>query len=125
MYVVAAVWGSKFKVQSTRCGRSTCVLKMEATQAAAAVATSASGGQTEESWMWDTKYHRMSCGGISDAVSVAEFRSNCRGHLEMVDGDCITKKVASLPEGPVRDFGLTEMLNVSSGELATVKAECK
>ena len=89
-----------------------------------AYAGSASG-QTGEVWMRDDKYHGMSCHGVGDEVSVAEFRSNCRKHLEAVDSDGITKTVASLPEGPVRDFGLTEMLGVSLAELAKVKEECK
>lgn len=74
---------------------------------------------------WDTKYHDMRCAGVGDAVSVADFKAKCLKHLEEVERDTITLKVSSAPPGPVRDFGLTEMLNISSAELKTVKEDCE
>ena len=74
----------------------------------------------------DTKYHAMRCANVSDAVSIAEFKAKCSRHLEVARSeDGVARKVAEIPPGPVRDFGLTEMLGISIAELVTVREQCK
>ena len=75
---------------------------------------------------WDRKDQAMPCAtGISEPVSIADFKEKCLRHLESVESDAITQKVSSIPPGPVRDFGFTEMLGVSLDELKAVREECK
>ena len=76
----------------------------------------------------DTSDHDARCTStsISDPVSIAAFRSECSRYLEMAKSeDGVARRVAQIPPGPVRDFGLTEMLGISIAELKTVREECR
>lgn len=76
----------------------------------------------------DTMHHdaKSASISISDPVSIDEFKSKCARYLEMAKSeDGIARRVAEIPPGPVRDFGLTEMLGISIAELKTVREECR
>ena len=74
----------------------------------------------------ETKQQDARSGSISEPVSIAEFKSKCAVYLEMAKSeDGVARKVAEIPPGPVRDFGLTEMLGISIAELKTVRKECR
>ena len=79
----------------------------------------------QEFCTWDTRHLVTDCAGVSDAVSVAEFKAQCARHLEIVESDSLTRTVSNMPAGPMRDFGLTEMMGISSAELEAVKQECE
>ena len=65
----------------------------------------------------ETKQQDARSGSISEPVSIAEFKSKSE--------DGVARKVAEIPPGPVRDFGLTEMLGISIAELKTVRKDCR
>lgn len=94
------------------------------------IASASAAEQSEfslDSCICDGKHHTMTCAGVSDPVSVAKFKADCARHLESVEAedDDITRRVSSMPAGPMRDFGLMEMLNVSTADFEKVKEECK
>ena len=81
---------------------------------------------TREFCAWDTKSQAMRFAGVSEPVSIAEFKAKCVRHVrESIEGEGIAHKLSSIPPGPVRDFGFTEMLGVSLEELKAVQEECK
>ncbi len=77
----------------------------------------------QEFCAWDTKSQAMRFAGVSEPVSIAEFKAKCLRHLR--ESEDIAQKLSSIPPGPVRDFGFTEMLGVSLEELKAVQEECK
>lgn len=75
---------------------------------------------------WDVRYQAMRFVGVGEPVSIAEFKAKCAQHLEGVDSEArIAQNLSSIPPGPVRDFGFTEMLGVSLEELKAVQEECE
>ena len=75
---------------------------------------------------WDMRYQALRFVGVGESVSIAEFKSKCAQHLEGVDSEArIAQNLSSIPPGPVRDFGFTEMLGVSLEELKAVQEECE
>ena len=75
---------------------------------------------------WDMRYQALRFSGVGELVSIADFKAKCVRHLEGVASEArITHNLSSIPPGPVRDFGFTEMLDVSLDELKTVQEECE
>ena len=75
---------------------------------------------------WDMRYQAMRFSGVGDIVSIGSFKAECAQLMESVASEArIAHNLASIPPGPVRDFGLTEMLDISLDELKVVQEECK
>ena len=75
---------------------------------------------------WDMRYQAMRFTGVGELVSIGEFKAKCTQHLERVASEArIAYNLSSIPPGPVRDFGFTEMLDISLDELKALQEECK
>lgn len=85
---------------------------------------SSSGAQ--EFCVWNTKDQAARFTGVSKPVSIADFKANCVKHLQSIESEAVTaQKVSSIPPGPVRDFGFTEILGISLEELKILQKECE
>ncbi len=75
---------------------------------------------------WDTRFQAMRFAGVGNLVSIGNFKAECAQHIEGVASEArIVQNLSGIPPGPVRDFGLTEMLDISLDELKAVQEECK